>query len=160
MNIFAMNGLFNILHQQPVSTKEKALQTLYRFMPAQILTSLSFFTQYTTLFNPENFSISDNGVSFNNSGRLYFDAAEELLNLEKAEGCPALRAGPEVMNGLFKMVEDMINLIPDDKYEELIKAPNIEEEEILDEISYVHSQEKRKLLSEMFRQIFGDDINN
>ncbi|TWW09323.1 hypothetical protein E3A20_15450, partial [Planctomyces bekefii] len=80
--------------------------------------------------------------------------------LEKAEGCPALRAGPEVMNGLFKMVEDMINLIPDDKYQELIKAPNIEEKEILEEIHYVHSQEKRKLLTNMFLQVFGDDNNN
>ncbi|TWW09324.1 hypothetical protein E3A20_15460 [Planctomyces bekefii] len=30
MNIFAMNGLFNILHQKPVSTKEEALQTLFK----------------------------------------------------------------------------------------------------------------------------------
>lgn len=147
MNIFAMNGLFNILHQQPVNTKEEALQTLFRFMPAQILTSLSFFTHYTILFNPKNFSISENGVSFNNSGSFYFDAAEELLNYfdsEKAKGCPALRAGPEVMNGLFRMVEDMINLIPQDQYQKLIEAPIIKEEEILNEISKVYTEKEKE----------------
>ncbi len=140
LNSHTMNALVNILWQKPVADIDDARDKFRAFDDTTDLASLSLHSANTMLYHPDNFELKDDGIDFNRSGEYYYKAAAELVQEERTGGCPAIAVDDLQTEGKFdsgdatevvcKLVGQIINLIPDERFNELIKAPRTNYETI------------------------------
>jgi hypothetical protein len=134
LSSLAMNALVNILWQRPVESEAEAKEKFDTYLNIFDLALLSFHSPTTRLYHHRNFELKSDGLDFNKSGEYYYQAADKLHKEEKVGGCPAIQVddlrvdGPQsneesATAALCQLVGRIINLIPDQRFKELIEAP-------------------------------------
>ena len=130
LNSVTMSALINILWQKPVRSEAEAKEKFDCYEEIYDLALLSVHSPTTRLYHPGNFELTEGGgIDFNASGKYYYEAAEKLKIEEKTGGCPAIQVD-RAIEGVCNLVGKIINLIPDERFKELIEAPRTSYETI------------------------------
>lgn len=134
LNSTTMSALINILWQKPVKSLAEAKDKFDNYEDIYDLILLTVHSPITRLYHPDNFQLKDGGIDLNASGEHYYQAAEKLHQEDKTGGCPAIQVDGAI-EGVCRLVGKIINLIPDDRFNELIKAPRISYETIRQQVN-------------------------
>ena len=165
ITISALLRLQNVLWQKPVLNKKEARGNLvdYELGP---LNFMDAFTKMNKLFHPGNFMLTDDGgLDFSESGDNYYDVAQEQnpeqtpkqtpeQAPEKALGCPFKFVQGGLIE-LFDHLERVIQLIPDEQFNQLIASNPTSYQEIIEGFNqeYAVAENKfKKLKAEFFQR--------